>query len=154
MPGSFAVHDIGADLDDAAAAPFPHAGQDRLDEQGRALDEERELVEVRLPGEVLDPGGRLRACRVGHQHPDRAEAAGDGGDQALDGGLVRDVGGERLGDAARRTDGAGHLLGSGPVGAVVDGHGQAVGGQPAGDGGPEAPRCAGDERDSCHGARL
>ena len=124
----------------------PHAGHHGLHEQGRALHEEQQLVQVVLPGDVDRVDHRLRAGRVGHQHPDRAEGRRHVGHQAADRVLVGDVGPEGGRDATRGHDVGDHLLGVRRIGQVVDRDLPAVGREPARDVRAQPARCAGDER--------
>jgi hypothetical protein len=63
--GLRALEEIRADLDDPAAAARAHPRGHGLHEQGGALHEERELIQMVLPGDVERVQRRLRARGVG-----------------------------------------------------------------------------------------
>lgn len=87
-----AVDDLGVDLDDATEAPLLHPGSTRTGEQHRPLDEEVELRDVVLPGDLGKRRLRLRTRGVEHQHVDLAQAASHRGHELDRLALVGDVG--------------------------------------------------------------
>jgi hypothetical protein len=88
-----------------------HPWQDGLHQQCWALREVHQLVQVRLPRQVLDPYLRLRPGRVDDEHINRTESLAHSIDQAGHMPLVGDVGGERISYATVATDGIDHLAG-------------------------------------------
>ena len=115
-----------------------HAGQDRLNEKDRALDEEVQLGEVIVPADRFERGVGLRPGRVQHEHLDGAEVALDRGDELAHLALVGHVCAEGGRGAATLLD-RGHELGRrGSATAVVDRDGEPVGGQPERNAGAQA----------------
>ena len=78
------LEDFAAYVDDPAEAALLHPRQDLLEQQQRRLDEELQLIEVRLPGLGLDGEERLRSGRVDNQYVNAAEDAVDLTDQPRD----------------------------------------------------------------------
>jgi hypothetical protein len=140
--------DLGVDMHDPAIPPCLHPGQHRAAEQNRALDEEIQLGKVAGPCHLGHRGFGLRAGGVEHQHIDRAEPAGDRGDQPGDLSLIGDIGAEGLSDAAAAADAAGDLPGRPAAMPAVDRDGQAVAGQPLGDHRAQAARAARHQGDT------
>lgn len=64
-----------------------------------------------VPGHLGRVQFGLRAGRVDDERGDRTEAGGDVGNEIRDGGLVRHIGGERVGGPARCTYVRDHLVG-------------------------------------------
>jgi len=148
LPGGRPVSGLGVDVHDAAVPPGLHGRQDGPAEQHRALDEEVHLGQVAGPGDLGHCGFGLRAGGVEDQHVDRAEAAGDRGDQPGDLVLVGDIGAEARRGAAIITDGAenrGYLFVAGPA---IDRDGEPVTCQPPRDYRPQPRRAARDQSDT------
>ena len=127
------VGDLGVDLHDAPEPSLAHCGERSPPEQDRALDEELELRDVVRPRHIVQRSFRLRAGRVQHQHLDRAEPLGDRRHECDHLPLVGDVSREGLRDPsplANGTDDCERLL---PAVPVVDGYGQPIPGEAAGD---------------------
>jgi hypothetical protein len=108
------------------------------------LTKNSSLCDVVRPRHVVQRRLRLHAGRVQHQHLDRAEPLGDRRHEGGDLHLVGDVGREGLRDPAplaNGTDEGERLL---PAVEVVDGYGQPIPGEAAGD------RAAGPARTPGH----
>jgi hypothetical protein len=101
-----------------------------------------EVVEV----EAGQHGQPHHAGRV-DDHVDPAVPLLGGVEQGPDGGLVGDVGADRDGAAAGRLDRRHGGLRLGVVPRIPDHHGLPVGGQPLGDGAPDAAGPSGDDGD-------
>ncbi len=136
----------GADRDDRAAAALLHPGQEAFQGQERG---EQVAVDGGAPAgfrDLLERRGRGEAAaRVGHQDVHRAEARLDGLPQRLDLAEVGNVAGHRHRLAAVAGDGVRDGGRGGRV-AAVHGDGGAAPRELAGDGRPDAPRAAGDQR--------
>jgi hypothetical protein len=112
------------------------------------LDEERELVEMRLPGELVEARRRLRPCGVGDDGGHRTERGLDLAEEVGHCVLVEDVGAERLGHAPGRPYGVDDRLSGRAARAVVHRHRPPVGSEPEGDGSTEAARGTGHDGDA------
>ena len=106
-----------------------------------------------LPGLVFDGELGLGSGGVGDEDVDRAEVAGDFGDQAGDLLFVADVGGEGVGLAAGGADFGADLLGFPRRLEVVDGYVGTGLGERCGHGGAQAAGGSGNEC-GVHGATL
>ncbi len=104
------------------------------------------LVELRL-GQVIDPADQGDTGVV-DEYVDLAEARLHLRDHPGDGGAVRDVGGNRQCTPSLATNRFAHLLGLDRTAAVVDGDVGTGIRQRQRDGGADAARPAGDERDA------
>ena len=90
---------------------------------------------------------QLHDAGIVDQHVDAAERRLGRVEHARDRLRVADVGLGGDGAAAGLLDLADQRLGFGCAAGVIDDDGEAVGGEPLGDGGADAARSAGDERD-------
>ena len=91
--------------------------------------------------------GQLHDAGVVHQHVDAAECRIRRVEHAGDRGRVADVGLRGDGAAAGLLDSAGQRFSLAGAARIVDDDGEAIGGEPLGDGGADAAGCAGDECD-------
>jgi hypothetical protein len=136
---------------DPAPAGLDHVRLDGAGDQERAAQVHRHDG---VPVGVAHLEQQVVAGDAGvvHQHGRRAERVGD----LRDGGLhrvgVADVRADGEAAPARRLDRL-HRVGAVAGGQVDDGDVHAVGGQPRGRGGADAPGRAGDDGDPAHGTR-
>ncbi len=96
--------------------------------QHRALDEIVQLGQVVGPAHVSDQVFGLRPGGVEHEHINRAETAGDRGDQVGNLLLIGDVGAKRFSNAAAVTDAAANFAGPLVAAPAIDRDGEAVAG--------------------------
>ena len=143
------VDDLRVDLDDAPPPPLTHPRNNGAAEQDWTLDEEVELRHVVVPVHVLERRLRLRSRGVENEDGDRPERTRDRADEPGDLALVRHVRGEGLRRSRRpRPISAATSSARSVLVQAVDGHREAVSGQPHSDVAPEPARATGDERDA------
>jgi len=131
--GRRSVDDLRVDLDDASPAPFAHPRNNSSAEQDGALDKEVELRQVIVPPHVLERRLGLWSRRVENENGDRPERTLDRSDEPGDRALVRHVRREGLRQSPGLSDLRRNILRSPVLVQAVDGHREAVSGQPHGD---------------------
>jgi len=114
------LNDLAANLNDAPKALRAHVRERSLRKEQRRLDEELQLVEVRLPGLLLDGQHGLMTGGVEDKDVDRPKRGGDFSHEFGDGGGVADVGLKGLGDEAIVAETGTEFGGAVAAGEVVD----------------------------------
>ena len=147
-------NDLAADLDDATEAALPHARKDSLQQEEGRLDEELQLVEVGLPGLLLDRKEGLVTGRVHDENFNRPQSVLYLADELADGRGIADIGTEGMGGQTSLLEIVAESCRTITVGEEVDGDGMAGFGKACGHGGAETARGSCDKGSSRHVASL